>query len=269
LNFNNIKSNEFEIDKFSKKFLFSSENAVPGIYVFFPCYYINISGQGSIETKEAGPVSFTVWDLTNCHVRINLNNNVYEELDKIQIHGTFLRFKGSLSENPIKISGEALYGLYVEESEIIDLSINKDKYKRGENVDITIKNIDSNSITIETPKISVFKIFYGANYQRIFSKSFDETIDLTPNETFEWTWDQRDDDGWKIPYGEYIIAGEFPIKGLSREHTGFSSFVISIYSGNSSPTRFNVPLLLNKNFFQNHFLFDYFKLCSKNQFIKN
>ena len=268
LDLNNNKSLGFGLNKAPENFLFSSENEVPGIYVFSPCYYINISGQGTIDKKEAGPVSFTVWDLINGHVRINLNNDVYEELHKINIHGTFLRFKGSLSENPVKITGEALYGLYIEESKIIKLSTNKDKYKRAENIEIITKNIDSSSINIENLSLSVYELLYGTKYQRIYSKSFNVTIKLEPGETFVCAWDQKDYNGKNIQYGEYILAGEFPIKGLSRKHTGFTGFIIRIFTGTKSHSVFNLPMILNKNYFQNHLMFNYLKLLTKNPLTK-
>lgn len=199
----------------------------PGVYTFFICS-IDISGEGTVELEKFGPFSMVYWELSSGQIKINKFNVEYKESDRLKISGTLVIFRGSISENPLNITGRAPWAIFVELSELADIESDKERYNKGEKIDIITTNIDENTIIIENPSFTINLNSGFGRFREIFSKSFDNSIELEPGENFTWSWDQKDVNGNQVSFGGYIVAGDFTIQGIDRTHNVFTEFIINL-----------------------------------------
>ena len=223
-----IRNNSSDNIMKSKNLLDYLRMPFPGIYTFFICYSIDISGEGYAEIEELGPFSLINWELSSGQIKINNFNNEYKESYRLKNRGTFVLFRGSISENPLNITGRALWGIFVELSELVDIESDKEKYNKGETIDIITTNIDVNKIIIEKPSFTIYQNRGFGRFKEVFSKSYDNNIELENGENFTWSWDQKDENGKQVSFGGYMVAGDFSIQGINKTHNVFSEFIINL-----------------------------------------
>ena len=118
-------------------------------------------------------------------------------------------------------------GIYVELSELVGIVFDKETYKKGETIDIITTNIDVNTIILEKSSFTIYQNRGWGRFKEVFSKSYDDTIELEYGENFTWSWDQKNENGEQVSFGEYAVSGEFLIQGINRTHRVFSGFFIT------------------------------------------
>jgi hypothetical protein len=198
-----------------------------GIYEFSPCDPIDINGEG---------YWFLVDAVLGCFLnegRVNLNHTLSREyaFNEIQANMVFINFTGDLlpedpPDNPLEpvnitVFGSADYGVVVEISLLVDVSSNKERYKWGELVTITIENIGKIGIDLAEPHFYVL----NENWELVYEENIQDTWSLQPGANVVWNWDQKDKDKEQVPKGDYYVYGEFLINDRTH-YRGTPSFYI-------------------------------------------
>jgi len=195
-----------------------------GGYSFFPCDSINIEGEGTYynQTIEVplGEIKVLVYHLNNGIAKINDFSREYNE-NEITAFGFFISFEGNLSEDPLKINGNAFWGCLVEHSSLVEFEIIKNVYKKRQTVTVYTKNIADKTIEIKKPN---FYIIDNDTTDLIYHQEEINNWVLQPGEQVSWQWNQKNNDGQQVKIGNYSVIGQFSI--INRVHAPVEYFRI-------------------------------------------
>jgi hypothetical protein len=219
----NVKINPL-MKKLIKQAVTSNDDGkiLPGFYKFDPCDPINIQGVGTISKNESTVVIY-LHDGT-----ANLNNTFNGQFIEWEIAalGTFINFSGTCDGSneypfkPLNMTGSSEYALFIESSFMLEMSIAKEKYKRGVEIPINIKRLvfpfmKLRDIELINPHFYVLKLNEETEELNIiYEKILQETWELPLLGTKTWNWDQKDKYGNQVPDGNYSFIGEFEIDGI-------------------------------------------------------
>jgi hypothetical protein len=187
---------------------------IGGGYSFSPCY-INITGQGNADSIPYG----LVWIVENGQININDFSRDYS-LDIMTATGFFIGFQGNISLNPLEISGIALFGCLIENSNLVNVTAKKETYNRKENIIVDITNIGDANIEISNPHFYVLN-----NDSEIIFEDIVEDMPIEPGESKTWSWNQKNQTGDIAPKGSYIVIGNFSIN--NRIHVAGVEFILT------------------------------------------
>jgi hypothetical protein len=209
----------------------------PGIYKFNPCDPINIQGIGTVNKNESTVVLY-LHDGT-----VYLNNSFdgdYVEWE-IAALGTFSDFVGvcegsnTIPFKPLNVSGRSEYALYIECTYMLEMRIDKEKYKRGVDIPVRIKRMvfpymKIRDIELNNPHFYVFMSDENSEeINLIYDKELQVTWDLPLLGTKIWTWDQKDYNGIQVPDGNYSVVAEFEIDGIVHPVYGSGILIVEKY----------------------------------------
>jgi len=217
------------IKKFINQLIESLDDGtfIPGYYEFWPCDPINIQGDGigDLQDYEDGNAAFLYLDEGTAE----LNNSLNHDYVKNEIVGFFLFFNFSgemIAKNdtiaPVSVTGQSETAIAVELSFLLQF-INNDKYKRGTEITIKVKNNKLWDIVVINPHFYIFDLD-DEEKNLIYDEIVEETWEIPQLGTKTWNWDQKDSNGNQVPDGNYVIIGSFMING--RDHPVYGGFEI-------------------------------------------
>ena len=106
----------------------------------------------------------------------------------------------------------------------LQITTDKDQYKIGETITITITNQGNTRIFPQGWGYSVTG-FDGQQYapNGVLKMML---VALPPGESIHWTWDQLDGNGTQVNTGKYRIVGSYTEEGTEKEVSNFNEFEI-------------------------------------------
>jgi hypothetical protein len=157
-----LKNNP-HVKKFINQLIESRDDGtiIPGYYEFWPCDPINIQGEGigDIQDYEGGNAAFLYLEEGTAE----LNNSLNHDYVKNEIVGffLFLNFSGEIiAKNytaPVSVTGQSEVGIAIELSYLLQF-VNNDKYKRGTDITIKVKNNKLSVIVVINPHFYIYDL---------------------------------------------------------------------------------------------------------------
>jgi len=222
------EQNILKINPSMKKFIKQAVSSwddgkyLPGFYIFNPCDPIDMQGIGTVSKNESSVVVYLHEGTAH------LNNTFTGEYIgwEIAALASFADFSGivdgfsGLPFKPLNVTGSAEYALLVESSFMLELKVEKEKYKRGFEIPVKIQRLifpfmKLRDIELVNPHFYVLEFDEEVEeFNIIYEEELQETWDLPLLGTKTWVWDQKDNYGNQVPDGNYSFIGEFEINGI-------------------------------------------------------